>query len=126
MFSLRSLAVCFLLSWHLKGVKHLLKYFKKSLSREKPSWIKDNEVFKTVLKSSTYRGYYICPRVDRNFIFECSSRCLTSLRSEHVRYRLEHHNIEIRIHKQSCNCLSYRHRWNTRTTISWANLFLVE
>ena len=31
-----------------------------------------------------------CPRVDTNFIFECSTRYLTSERSSLVRYRVEH------------------------------------
>ena len=31
-----------------------------------------------------------CPRVDMNFIFECSTLYLTSERSERVRYRVEH------------------------------------
>ena len=34
------------------------------------------------------------PRLDTNFIFECSSR-----------YRLEHSKIKIRIHKWTCNIL---------------------
>ena len=42
--------------------------------------------------------YYIeditCPRVDTNFIFEGSTRYLTSERSERVRYRVEHEKIE--------------------------------
>ena len=35
-----------------------------------------------------------CPHVDTNFIFECSTRYLTSDRSERVRYRVEHENIK--------------------------------
>ena len=35
------------------------------------------------------------PRVDTNFIFECSTRYLTSERSERVRYRVEHDTDEI-------------------------------
>ena len=35
-----------------------------------------------------------CPRVDMNFIFECSTRYLTSERSERVRYRVEHEKIK--------------------------------
>ena len=35
-----------------------------------------------------------CPRVDTNFIFECSTRYLTSERSERVRYRVEHEKIK--------------------------------
>ena len=34
------------------------------------------------------------PRVDTNFIFECSTRYLTSERSERVRYRVEHEKIK--------------------------------
>ena len=35
-----------------------------------------------------------CPLVDTNFIFECSTRYLTSERSERVRYRVEHEKIK--------------------------------
>ena len=35
-----------------------------------------------------------CPRVDTNFIFECSTRYLTSERSERVRYRVDHEKIK--------------------------------
>ena len=45
-----------------------------------------------------------CPRVDTNFIFECSTRYLMSERSERVRYRVEHED-KIRIHKRACNIL---------------------
>ena len=34
------------------------------------------------------------PRVDTNFIVECSTRYLTSERSERVRYRVEHEKIK--------------------------------
>ena len=34
------------------------------------------------------------PRVDTNFIFSCSTRYLTSERSERVRYRVEHEKIK--------------------------------
>ena len=46
-----------------------------------------------------------CPRVDVNFIFECSTRYiyLTSERSEGVRY-LEL-DTRIHIHKRACNIL---------------------
>ena len=40
-----------------------------------------------------YAGYIediTCPRVDMDFIFEWSTRYLTSERSERVRYRVEH------------------------------------
>ena len=35
-----------------------------------------------------------CPRVDMNFIFEWSTRYLTSERSERVRYRVDHEKIK--------------------------------
>ena len=35
-----------------------------------------------------------CPRVHTTFIFECSTRYLTSKRSERVRYRVEHEKIK--------------------------------
>ena len=35
-----------------------------------------------------------CPRVDMNFIFECSTRYLTSEHSERVRHRVEHSKIK--------------------------------
>ena len=40
----------------------------------------------------TYIEDITCPRVDTNFIFECST--LTSERSERVRYRVEHSKIK--------------------------------
>ena len=40
-----------------------------------------------------------CPRMDMNFIFEWSTRYLTSERSERVRYLVDH------IHKRVCNIL---------------------
>ena len=46
-----------------------------------------------------------------NFIFECSSRYLTSERSEQVKHRLEHEKIEIRTTSgHVIFCLLYRHR----------------
>ena len=36
-----------------------------------------------------------CPRVDINFIFEWSTRYLTSERSERVRYQVEHEKIKL-------------------------------
>ena len=59
-------------------------------------------VFYTIFK---YIGDITCPRVDMDFTFECSTRYLTSERSERVRYRVEQEKIKIRIHKQACNIL---------------------
>ena len=53
-----------------------------------------------------------CPRVDTNFIFECSTRYLTrSLRSL-VRYQVEHEKIQfVSTRGHVIFCLLYRHRW---------------
>ena len=56
-----------------------------------------------------------CPRVDMNFIFEWSSRYLTSERSERVRYRVDHEKIKfISISGHVMFCLLYKHQWNTK------------
>ena len=50
-----------------------------------------------------------CPLVDTNFIFSCSTR-----------YRVEHEKIKfVSTSGHVIFCLLYRHRWNTRKTISW-------
>ena len=56
------------------------------------------------------------PRVDTNFIFECSTR-----------YRVEHEKIKfVSTSGHVIFCLLYRHRWNTRKTISWTNPLFAE
>ena len=56
-----------------------------------------------------------CPRVDMNFIFEWSTRYLTSERSERVRYRVDHEKIKfISISGHVIFCLLYKHQWNTK------------
>ena len=56
-----------------------------------------------------------CPRVDMNFIFEWSTRYLTSERSERVRYRVDHEKIKfIFISGHVIFCLLYKHQWNTK------------
>ena len=52
-----------------------------------------------------------CPRVDMNFIFEWSTRYLTSERSERVRYRVDHEKIKfISISGHVIFCLLYNHQ----------------
>ena len=52
-----------------------------------------------------------CPRVDMNFIFEWSTRYLTSERSERVRYRVDHEKIKfISISGHVMFCLLYKHQ----------------
>ena len=49
-----------------------------------------------------------------NFIFECSTRYLTSERSERVRYRVEHERIKfISTSGHVIFCLLYKHRINS-------------
>ena len=56
-----------------------------------------------------------CSRVDMNFIFQWSTRYLTSERSEQVRYHVEHEKIKfISISKYVTFCLLYKHQWNTK------------
>ena len=63
----------------------------------------------------TYREDITCPRVDMNFIFEWSTRYLTSERSERVRYRVDHEKIKfISISGHVMFCLLYKHQWNTK------------
>ena len=50
------------------------------------------------------------PRVDMNFIFECSTQYLTSEHSERVSYRVEHGNIKfISTSGHVIFCLLYKH-----------------
>ena len=52
-----------------------------------------------------------CPRVDMSFIFEWSTRYLTSERSEQLRHRVEHEKIKfISISKHVIFCLLYKHQ----------------
>ena len=52
-----------------------------------------------------------CPHMDMNFIFEWSTRYLTSERSERVRYRVEHEKIKfISISEYVIFCLLYNTR----------------
>ena len=54
-----------------------------------------------------------CPRVDTNFIFKCSTRYLTSGRSERVRYRVEHKKIKFESTRgHVIFCLLYKHTNN--------------
>ena len=53
------------------------------------------------------------PRVDMNFIFEWSTRYLTSERSERVRYRVEHEKIKfISISRHVIFCLLHKHTYD--------------
>ena len=50
-----------------------------------------------------------------NFIFECSTRYITSERSEWVRYRVEHEKIKfIFTSGHVIFCLLYKHQWKVR------------
>ena len=61
-------------------------------------------------------------RVDTDFIFEFSTKYLTCLLRSLVRYRVQHENIIFVFTRGLVIfCLLYRHRWNTRKTISWTN-----
>ena len=52
-----------------------------------------------------------CPQVDMNFIFEWSTRYLTSERSSLVRYRVDHEKIKfISISGHVIFCLLYKHQ----------------
>ena len=68
-----------------------------------------------------------CLCVDTNVIFECSTWYLTRERSEWVRYWVEHEKIKfVSTSGHVISCLLYRHRWNTRITISWTNPLFAE
>ena len=61
----------------------------------------------------TYIEDITCLRVDMNFIFECSTRYLTSERSERVRYRVKHEKIKcISTSGHVIFCLLYKHTNN--------------
>ena len=61
-----------------------------------------------------------CPRVDMNFIFQWSTRYLTSERRERVRYQVEHEKIKfIFISKYVTFCLLYKHQWNTKSELAF-------
>ena len=65
-------------------------------------------------RSQRYIEDITWPRVDMNFIFECSTRYLTSERSERVRYRVEHERIKfISTSGHVIFCLLYKHRINS-------------
>ena len=71
--------------------------------------------FSLELELGTYIEDITCPRVDMNFIFEWSTRYLTSERSERVRYRVDHEKIKfISISGHVIFCLLYKHQWNTK------------
>ena len=75
----------------------ITKKFQRLLSINKES-VKD-------IEDVTY------PRVDMNFIFEWSTRYLTSERSERVRYRVDHGKIKfISISGHVIFCLLYKHQ----------------
>ena len=53
-----------------------------------------------------------CPRVDTNVIFECSSRYLTSERSERVTHRVEHSKIKfVSTSRHVICCLLYKQQY---------------
>ena len=62
-----------------------------------------------------YIGDITCPRVDIKFTFECSTRYLTSERSERVRYRVEHEKIKFASTSgYVIFCLLYKYQWKRR------------
>ena len=64
-----------------------------------------------LLNEFVYIEDITCPRVDMNFIFEWSTRYLTSERSERVRYRVDHEKIKfISIGGHVIFCLLYKHQ----------------
>ena len=78
-----------------------------------------NHVFISYSAVQIYEISYIeditCPLMDMNFIFEWSTRYLTSERSERVRYRVDHSKIKfISISGHVIFCLLYKHQWNTK------------
>ena len=76
-----------------KGSPACLKKDVFAVSERKPKYIED----------------ITCPRVDMNFIFEWSTRYLTSERSERVSYRIEHEKIKfISISGHVIFCLLYK------------------
>ena len=57
-----------------------------------------------------------CPRVDMNFIFEWSTRYLTSEPSQRVKFRVEHEKIKfISISEYVIFCLLCKHQRNTNS-----------
>ena len=83
-----------------------------------PAWVQVNRPVNILDCWSMGYNWYIeditWPRVDMNFIFECSTWYLTSECSEWVRYRVEHEKIKfISTTGHVIFCLLYKHWINS-------------
>ena len=83
----------------LKNVRKRSPYLRNNFGKSSGIFGKWSEIFGKSLKTSSLvclcnKQNITCPLVDMNFIFSCSTRHLTSERSERVRYRVEHSKIK--------------------------------
>ena len=74
-------------------------YLRKNFGKSSEIFGKWSEIFGKSSKTPSLvclcnKQNITCPLVDMNFIFSCSTRHLTSERSERVRYRVEHSKIK--------------------------------
>ena len=84
---------------YLENVRKRSSSLRNNFGKSSEIFGKWSEIFgkssKTSLLVCLYNKQNItCPLVDMNFIFSCSTRYLTSERSERVRYRVEHSKIK--------------------------------
>ena len=81
------------------NVRKRLPYFRNNFGKSSEIFGKWSEIFRKSSKTSSLvclcnKQNITCPLVDMNFIFSCSTRHLTSERSERVRYQVEHSKIK--------------------------------
>ena len=78
-----------------ENVRKRSPYLRNNFGKSSEIFGKWSEIFGKSSKTSSLvclcnKQNITCPLVDMNFIFSCSTRHLTSERSERVRYRVEH------------------------------------
>ena len=82
-----------------KNVRKLSPFLRNNFGKSSEIFGKWSEVFGKSSKTSSLvclcnKQNITCPLVNMNFIFSCSTRHLTSERSERVRYQVEHSKIK--------------------------------
>ena len=82
-----------------KNVRKRSPYLRNNFGKSSEIFGKFSEIFGKSSQTSSLvclcnKQNITCPLMDRNFIFSCSTRHLTSERSEGVRYRVQHSKIK--------------------------------
>ena len=95
-----------------ENVRKRSPYLRNNFGESSEIFGKWSEIFGKPSKTSSLvclcnKQNITCSLVDMNFIFECSTRYLTSERSERVRCRVEHDPRARTIHARSCNILYF-------------------